>query len=94
MPQRARCASGAPREYALPRVYVPNGLSNTVTIIDPRKRRVVSTFRVGRQPELSGQLLKVDGRHERVGGTLRLETGGMAQDIKLFPEGKVFTSQT
>ncbi len=54
----------------------------------------VSTFRVGRQPELSGQLLKVDGRHERVGGTLRLETGGMAQDIKLFPEGKVFTSQT
>jgi DNA-binding beta-propeller fold protein YncE len=42
--------------------------------------------------EFSGQILKVDVKHERVIGTLRLPdgAGGMPQDIKLSPNGKVF----
>ena len=180
---------GAAR-HALARVYVPNSLSNTVTIIDPHTRRVVSSFRVGAQPqhvtpswdlrtlyvlndlgnsitpidprtskpraplrvsdpynlyftpsgdraivvaerlhrldfrdphsfrlrhalhvpcrgvdhidfsadgdyliatcEFSGQLLKVDVRRERVVNVLRLRVGGMPQDIKLSPDGRLF----
>jgi YVTN family beta-propeller protein len=42
--------------------------------------------------EFSGQIVKVDVKRERVIGTLRLPdgAGGMPQDIKLAPNGKVF----
>src|SRR5262249_23151354 len=40
--------------------------------------------------EFSAQLVKVDVHHERVVGTLRLKAGGMPQDIKLAPDGKLF----
>jgi YVTN family beta-propeller protein len=33
------------------RVYVPNTESDTVTVIDPRTYRVITTFPVGRQPQ-------------------------------------------
>ncbi|MFE2678197.1 YVTN family beta-propeller repeat protein [Streptomyces hygroscopicus] len=33
------------------RVYVPNTLSDTVSVIDPEKFKVVRTIRVGRQPQ-------------------------------------------
>lgn len=33
------------------RVYVPNNGSNTVTEIDPRRHRVIRTFKVGRLPQ-------------------------------------------
>jgi YVTN family beta-propeller protein len=33
------------------RVYVPNTVSNTVTVIDPGTFRVIDHFRVGRQPQ-------------------------------------------
>ena len=36
---------------ALYRVYVPNTLSNTVTVIDPTTYRVVDTLPVGREPQ-------------------------------------------
>jgi YVTN family beta-propeller protein len=35
----------------LPRVYVPNRRSNTVSVIDPATLQVVDTFRVGRNPQ-------------------------------------------
>ncbi len=35
----------------LPRVYVPNRRSNTVSVIDPATLAVVDTFRVGRNPQ-------------------------------------------
>lgn len=35
----------------LPRVYVPNGGSNSVSVIDPVSRTVIDTLRVGRQPQ-------------------------------------------
>jgi YVTN family beta-propeller protein len=35
----------------LPRVYVPNELSNTVTVIDPATLTVIDTFAVGKAPE-------------------------------------------
>ncbi len=34
-----------------PRVYVPNTISNTVTVIDPQTYQVIDTFRVGRLPQ-------------------------------------------
>lgn len=34
-----------------PRVYVPNSLSNTVSVIDPDTLRVLETFPVGREPQ-------------------------------------------
>jgi YVTN family beta-propeller protein len=34
-----------------PRVYVPNGRSNTVSVIDPATRTVIATFRAGREPQ-------------------------------------------
>jgi len=37
--------------YDLPRVYVPNRRSNTVTVIDQATLAVVDTFRVGRNPQ-------------------------------------------
>jgi len=42
--------------------------------------------------EFSGQIVKVDVRHERVLGTLTLPDGraGMPQDVKLSPDGQVF----
>ena len=42
--------------------------------------------------EFSGQLVKVDVRHQRVVGVLDLPDGrvGMPQDVKLSPDGKVF----
>jgi YVTN family beta-propeller protein len=36
---------------ALPRVYVPNLRSNTVSVIDPATQRVVDTFPVGSDPQ-------------------------------------------
>ena len=36
---------------ALPRVYVPNRRSNTVSVIDPESLLVVDTLRVGRNPQ-------------------------------------------
>jgi YVTN family beta-propeller protein len=36
---------------ALARIYVPNTLSNTVTVIDPATYKVVEHFKVGRQPQ-------------------------------------------
>ena len=33
------------------RVYVPNTLSNTVTVIDPKKYKVLRTVKVGKQPQ-------------------------------------------
>ncbi|MEY2424019.1 MAG: hypothetical protein QOI95_4086 [Acidimicrobiaceae bacterium] len=34
-----------------PRVYVPNGRSNTVSVIDPATRTVISTFDTGQEPQ-------------------------------------------
>ena len=34
-----------------PRVYVPNTISNTVSVIDPATYKVIDTFRVGRLPQ-------------------------------------------
>ncbi len=34
-----------------PRIYVPNSLSNTVTVIDPTTYKVIATVRVGREPQ-------------------------------------------
>jgi|SRR5271166_1898785 len=34
-----------------PRVYVPNTISNTVSVIDPKTYQVIDTFRVGRLPQ-------------------------------------------
>ncbi|MFL6114692.1 MAG: hypothetical protein ACJ786_25560 [Catenulispora sp.] len=36
---------------ALPRVYVPNTESDTVTVIDPANFHVIETLKVGRQPQ-------------------------------------------
>jgi YVTN family beta-propeller protein len=36
---------------ALPRIYVPNRRSNSVSVIDPATLEVVDTFRVGRNPQ-------------------------------------------
>jgi YVTN family beta-propeller protein len=175
---------------ALPRIYVPNSMSNTVDVIDPRTYKIVEHFAVGALPqhvvpawnlktlyvtndlgnsltpidprtgkpgrsipvtdpynmyftpdgryaivvaerlrrldfrnahtfalhksvympcvgpdhmdfsaagdyaivscEFSGQMVKIDIRHERVVGTLDLPGGGQPQDVKLSPDGKVF----
>ena len=40
--------------------------------------------------EFSGQLIKVDLRSQRVVGVLSVPGGGMPQDVKLSPDGKVF----
>ena len=32
-------------------VYVPNGLSNTVTMIDPRTKTIVGSFKAGKEPQ-------------------------------------------
>jgi YVTN family beta-propeller protein len=37
--------------HALPRIYVPNSESNTVDVIDPATRRIVSHLTVGRLPQ-------------------------------------------
>ncbi len=37
--------------FALPRIYVPNSLDNSVDVIDPRTRRVVGRFPVGGEPQ-------------------------------------------
>ena len=34
-----------------PRIYVPNTVSNTVTVIDPKTYQVIDTFKVGRLPQ-------------------------------------------
>ena len=36
---------------ALPRVYVPNHSSNTVSVIDPATHKVIDTYRVGEGPQ-------------------------------------------
>jgi YVTN family beta-propeller protein len=36
---------------ALPRIYVPNHSSNTVSVIDPATHKVVDTYRVGQGPQ-------------------------------------------
>jgi len=38
-------------EGALPRVYVPNRRSNSVSVIDPESLKVVDTFKVGHNPQ-------------------------------------------
>jgi YVTN family beta-propeller protein len=40
-----------PARYALPRIYVPNSLSNTVDVIDPATFKVVDQFTVGALPQ-------------------------------------------
>jgi DNA-binding beta-propeller fold protein YncE len=40
--------------------------------------------------EFSGQMIKVDVARERVVGVLSLPGGGMPQDVKLSPDGRVF----
>jgi len=40
--------------------------------------------------EFSGEVLKVDVESQRVMGTLTLRPGGMPQDVRLSPDGKVF----
>ncbi len=40
--------------------------------------------------EFAGEVLKVDVEAQKVLGTLGLEQGGMPQDVKLSPDGKVF----
>ncbi len=35
----------------LPRVYVPNSLDNTVSVIDPKTYKVIDTFKTGRNPQ-------------------------------------------
>jgi DNA-binding beta-propeller fold protein YncE len=40
--------------------------------------------------EFSGQLIKVDVRREKVVGLLSLPGGGIPQDVKLSPDGKVY----
>jgi YVTN family beta-propeller protein len=40
--------------------------------------------------EFSGQLIKVDVRREKVVGRLTLPGGGIPQDVKLSPDGKLF----
>jgi len=40
--------------------------------------------------EFSGQLIKVDVRREKVVGILTLPGGGIPQDVKLSPDGRVF----
>lgn len=37
--------------HLAPRVYVPNGRDNTVSVIDPRTFQVISTFAVDREPQ-------------------------------------------
>lgn len=36
---------------ALPRVYVPNGLDNTISIIDPQTYQIINTIKVGKEPQ-------------------------------------------
>jgi YVTN family beta-propeller protein len=36
---------------ALPRIYVPNSISNTVSVIDPKTYRVIATYPVGALPQ-------------------------------------------
>lgn len=36
---------------ALPRVYVPNSLDNTVSVIDPATYKVINTFPAGKEPQ-------------------------------------------
>ena len=43
-----------------------------------------------RELRVLGQVIKVDVRRQRVVGTLSLHAGGMPQDVKLSPDGKVF----
>jgi YVTN family beta-propeller protein len=38
-------------QEALNRVYVPNSLDNTVSVIDPKTHKVVDTFKVGKLPQ-------------------------------------------
>jgi YVTN family beta-propeller protein len=47
---RANALTGAART-ARPLIYVPNSLSNTVDVIDPRTYKVVEHFAVGRLPQ-------------------------------------------
>lgn len=53
-PSRPPLGTSGRRLQAQPpptRVYVPNSLSDTVTVIDPRTRRVLATFPVGKGPQ-------------------------------------------
>jgi YVTN family beta-propeller protein len=40
--------------------------------------------------EFSGMMLKLDVTRQRIAGTLLLRAGGMPQDVKLSPDGRVF----
>ena len=50
-PPIAREISAPRSKTFLPRVYVPNSKSNTVTVIDPATFQVIDRFRVGRLPQ-------------------------------------------
>jgi YVTN family beta-propeller protein len=74
---------------ALPRVYVPNSLSNTVDVIDPSTRKVVEHFAVGALPQhvvpswdlktlyvtndLGNSLTPIDPRTGKPGRPIRVE---------------------
>lgn len=36
---------------AIPRVYVPNSVDNTVSVIDPKTYKVINVFKVGKHPQ-------------------------------------------
>ena len=83
----ADALTGAARD-AKPLVYVPNGVADTVQVIDPRTYRVVGRFRTGREPQhvvpswdlktlwvnddLGNDLIPIDPRTGRHGKAVRV----------------------
>ncbi len=83
------------------RVYVPNTVSNTVTVIDPATFRVIDRFRVGRQPQhvtpsydlktlwvlndLSDSLTKIDPATGQKGETVSVKD---PYNMYYTPDGK------
>jgi len=82
---------------ALPRAYVPNLQTNDVYVIDPATRKVIDKFRVGINPQhiVPSSDLKTlwvtNNAEGRTDGTLTpIAKGGMPQDIRVSPDGKIF----
>jgi YVTN family beta-propeller protein len=87
--------------HDLPRVYVPNTGSNTVTVIDPTTYRVIGTLRVGHQPQhvvpawdlrtlwvnndLGDSLTPIDPRTGKVGTTVQVWD---PYNLYFTPDGK------
>jgi YVTN family beta-propeller protein len=83
------------------RIYVPNSLDNTVTIIDPRTYKVLRTFRVGHEPQhvvpswdlktlwvnndLGNSVTPIDARTGRVGRPLKVHD---PYNLYFTPDGK------